>query len=246
MLKGKTAVITGSSRGIGRATLEAFARNGANLYACARTETEEFEAFCAHLEDDHSVKIRRVYFDFSDEAAVKAAAKSILADKAPIDIIVNNAGMLGDSRLFTMLPLEDIRQEFDVNFFNPLLFTQALVKSMIRRKSGSIVNLASISGEDGVGVNLAYVASKAAVIGATKKLARELSPFGIRVNAISPGIVDTDMAAQMSDEQKSEVKDRVSMKREADPSEIANVALFLASDLSSYMTGQVVRVDGGM
>ncbi|MBO6133402.1 MAG: SDR family oxidoreductase, partial [Lachnospiraceae bacterium] len=92
----------------------------------------------------------------------------------------------------------------------------------------------------------AYVASKAAVIGATKKLARELSPFGIRVNAISPGIVDTDMAAQMSDEQKSEVKDRVSMKREADPSEIANVALFLASDLSSYMTGQVVRVDGGM
>ena len=177
---------------------------------------------------------------------MKAAAKSILSDKAPIDIIVNNAGMLGESRLFTMLPLEDIRQEFEVNFFNPLLFTQALVKSMIRRKNGSIVNLASISGEDGVGVNLAYAASKAAVIGATKKLARELSAFGIRVNAISPGIVDTDMAAQMSDEQKSEVKDRVSMKREADPSEIANVALFLASDLSSYMTGQVVRVDGGM
>ncbi len=242
----KNAVITGCSRGIGRAILECFVRAKINVWACTKTETAEFDELCTRLSETNGVWIRPIAFDFADAEAVKDGTKRILSDKAPIEILVNNAGILGNASLFSMTKIEDIKAQFDVNFFHPMLFTQKLLKNMMRHKYGSIINIASISGIDGYGVQFGYVASKAAVIGATKKLARELSPFNIRVNAIAPGVVDTDMAASMSDEQLREVTAQISMGRKATPSEIADAVEFLASEKSRYITGQVIRVDGGM
>lgn len=242
----KTVVITGSNRGIGKAILEEFAKAGYNVWACSRSLSFENEMFYKTMELENDIWIKPVIFDMLDLEAVKLAAKQINKDKIPINAIINNAGILGEPKLFSMTSIDEIKTQFDVNFFHPMLFTQILLKNMMRYKNGSIVNMSSVSGLDGYGIQFGYVSSKAALIGATKKLARELTAFNIRVNAIAPGIVDTDMAAMMTDEQKKEVCDKITMKRSANPLEIAKTALFLVSENSSYITGQVIRVDGGM
>ncbi len=246
MAEVKNAVVTGSNRGIGRAIVRKLAQAGYNVWACARQESEVFESDCTDMSAEFSVWVRPVYFDLSDEDAVKAGAKSITREKLSIDVLVNNAGVLGQAGLFTMTRMEDIRAQFDINFFNQMLFTQVIVKHMMKRKQGSIVNMVSISALDGYGVQLGYVSSKAAMVGATKRLARELAPFHIRVNAVAPGMVNTDMAASMTEEQTAEVVERIIMKRPAETEEIADSVLFLASEQSRYITGQIVRVDGGM
>ena len=246
MLKGKTAVITGTSRGIGKAALEVFAENVANIYAHARTETPEFSAELARLSNEHDVEIRPFCFDLTDSGGMKAKVKEIIAAKRPIDILINNAGMADESASFLMTSAEKMKSVFEVNFFAQMALTQYIVRLMTRQNRGSIINISSIAAIDGDPGQLEYNAGKAALIGATRKLASELAPYGIRVNAIAPGVIETDMSGKIRPELRERIVGRTFMKRVGAPKEIAGAALFFASELSSYVTGQILRVDGGM
>lgn len=246
MLKNKNAIITGARRGIGYATVEIFAKNGANIWACARRQDDIFEKNMAEIAKKYSVNIWPIYFDVTNEEQVKQAINTIRREKRSIDILVNNAGIVDDSTSFTMTSIEKMHHVFMVNFFALTQLTQYIVRLMIRQNSGSIINITSIAGIDGTPSQYEYAASKAAVIGGTKELARELSQYNIRVNAIAPGIIDTSMGAQIDEELKKATLERVIMKRMGKPEEIANTIAFISSDLASYITGQVIRVDGGM
>jgi len=246
LLQGKTAVITGCSRGIGKSILEAYAENGANIWACSRTSSEEYQHYLQELSERHSVQITPVFFDMTDCEQVAQAMKQILASHDHLDILVNNAGIVSKNALFQLTPMKTIKEVFEVNFFAHLLITQYILKAMTRQNSGSIINMASIAGIDGEPGQLEYVCSKAAIIGATRKLSRELSFAHIRVNAIAPGITDTDMIGQMSEDVLNRFMQQCSLKRPARPEEIARVAVFLGSDMASYVNGQVIRVDGGL
>lgn len=246
LLDNKNAVITGAKRGIGHATVEVFARNGANVWACARKKDSDFEADMKILSEKYSVEIQSLYFDMTDEAQIKAAVMEIKNSKRTVDILVNVAGVVEDSSGFTMTALAKMKRVFEVNFFGLTLLTQYISRLMIRQHSGSIVNISSVAGIDGRPAQYEYAASKAAVIGGVRQLAREFAPYNIRVNAIAPGIVDTEMGKLIDEELKNTVISNVMMNRVAKLDEISNVIMFLASDLSSYITGQVIRVDGGM
>ena len=177
---------------------------------------------------------------------MKDAVKTIKADNLPIDILVNNAGAVSENRLFNMTSISQMQDIFDVNFFSTIRLTQMISKIMIRQKHGNIVNVTSISAIDGEPGQIEYVASKAALIGATKKLASELGRYNIRVNAVAAGVLNVGVSRSMTDEMKEKMIQKTIMKRLGEGYEIANVIAFLASDLSSYVTGQVIRVDGGM
>lgn len=246
MLNNKNIIITGARRGIGRTTVEVFASNGANIWACARKPDEIFEKDMAELSNKYGVEIWPVYFDTTNEEQIKAAIISVKKEKKKIDSLINVAGVVEDSTSFTMTSLEKMRRVFEVNYFGLTLLTQYVSRLMIRQNSGSIINISSIAGIDGTPAQYEYASSKAAVIGGVRQLARELAPHNIRVNAVAPGIVDTDMSGHIDPELKKTVLNTVMMKRVASPEEISNVCMFLASDLSTYMTGQVIRVDGGM
>lgn len=246
ILQGKNAIITGARRGIGKATVEVFASQGANIWACARKQDEAFEKDMSALEDRYRVSIWPLYFDVTNDAEMKSAVQSIRKQKIPIDILVNVAGIAEESTSFQMTSIDKMKHVMDVNLFAVTLLTQYISRLMSRQNSGSIVNIASIAGIDGAPAQYEYAASKAALIGATRNLARELAANHIRVNAIAPGIIATDMGAQIEDSLKQEILSKVIMKRMGKPEEIANTVAFIASDLASYMTGQVIRVDGGM
>lgn len=246
MLEGKNAVITGVRRGIGRAAVEVFAKNGSNVWACARKKDDAFEEDMREIAEQYDVLVWPLYFDIICEEEIKNAVQSIRKMKLPVDILVNAAGIAEESSSFGMTPLEKMRHVFEVNFFGGTLVTQYISRLMIRQKSGSIVNVASVAGIDGQPAQYEYVGSKAAVIGGVRQLARELGPYHIRVNAVAPGITDTDMGDQIEEKLREEILSQVIMKRIGKPEEIANVIAFLGSDLSAYMTGQVIRVDGGM
>ncbi len=246
LLHNKVAIITGCSRGIGEGILKKFAQNGADIFAHARVKTDEFELKCRKLEEEYGVKITPVYFDAKDSTAMKNAVNFIVQQKKEIDILVNNLGMVGSVKLFQMTTMEEIREEFDVNFFAQMEFTQYISRLMIRKKKGSIINISSCAGMDGNTGMLQYVSSKAAIIGATKRLAIELGPYNIRVNSVAPGLTDTDMASQMNKELEEKTLKHLIFQRKASPGEIADAVLFLGSDMSTYITGQTIRVDGGM
>ncbi len=246
LLEGKKAVVTGSNRGIGKAILEKFAENGAEVFAHARKQTREFEAECRRIEEKCQVKVHPVYFDAEKEGEIRQAAKEISAISRKIDILVNNMGTVNSVKLFQITTMEEIRREFDVNFFAQMELTQYLSRLMVRRKRGSIVNISSCAGIDGNTGMLQYVSSKAALIGATKRLAIELGVAGIRVNSVAPGLTETDMGSQMREDLERETLQHLVIKRKAEPKEIANAVVFLASDMASFITGQTLRVDGGM
>lgn len=247
MLKGKTAIITGCSRGIGEATLNVFAQNGANVFAHARKKTDEFEHKCKRLEQTYGIMIKPVYFDATDSLKMKQVVKEIQGEtRGKIDILVNNMGTVNSVKLFQMTKMEEIREEFDVNFFAQIEFTQYISRLMVRNKTGSIINISSCAGLDGNTGMLQYVSSKAALIGATKRLAIELGNYNIRVNSIAPGLTETDMGNQMNEELEQQLLSHLIIKRKAKREEIANAVVFLASDMASYITGQIIRVDGGM
>lgn len=246
LLTGKNAVITGTRRGIGRATVEVFAAQGADVWACARKFDSTFEEDMRALARKYGVSIWPVYFDVTDEPGMKAAIHSIWQQKKNLDILVNVAGIADESTSFQMTSIEKMRHIMEVNLFSVTLLTQYVSRFMMRQNSGCIINISSIAGIDGTPAQYEYAASKAAVIGATKNLARELSPYHIRVNAVAPGMIATDMGAQIEESLKQEILFKVIMKRMGNPEEIANVIAFIASDMASYMTGQVIRVDGGM
>ena len=245
LLKGKNAIVTGCARGIGRAVLECFAAHGANIWACVRTDTTEFRQLCSDLSRQYQITVTPVFFDLEQTDEIKAGIKQITGEKQPIDILVNNAGMVPENRLFQMASIEHMKKVFDVNFFAPMLFTQYITRVMTRQKRGSVVNIASVAALDGGPAQTEYVSSKAAMVGATRKLAIELGQYGVRVNAVAPGLTETDMIKNMNEETLNRTISSTIMKRMAQPAEIANTVLFLASDLSSYITGQVIRVDGG-
>lgn len=246
LLKGKTAVITGCNRGIGKAILETFAENGADIWALVRRENDEFTNLTTSLSKKHEVTITPVYVDFADVEQIKNAAKAIISAKQQVDILVNNAGITYNA-LFQMTSLEKTHEVFQINYFAPLILTQYIVKIMVKYGGGSIVNLSSSAAIDSNPGRGVYGASKAALLCSTKTIAAELGEKGIRANCIAPGITNTDMVAEsMSDAVIAETVSKTMLHRMGKPMDIANTALFLASDLSSYVTGQVIRVDGGL
>lgn len=245
LLQGKNAIITGAQRGIGAAMVEVFAREGANVWAFARKPSAPFEEKCENLSRQYGVWIKPVYCELGDTAAIKEAFRQVMADKLPLHVLVNNAGIMGEDRMFQMTSEADMRSIFDINFFALIEVSRLATRLMARNKSGAVVNIASIAGIDGDS-RLDYSASKAAVIAATKKMARELISVGIRVNALAPGFTDTDLVKDLSEKVVQEQTEKILMKRKAQPEEIANVAAFMASDMASYVTGQTWRVDGGI
>lgn len=245
ILEGKNVIITGTARGMGRAMLDVFAANGASLWAHARTAAPVFLDTCRALSGQYGVEIRPLCFDLTDYAAMKAAVKEIMRSKIPVDGLVNNAGITNNT-LFLMTSEAVVREQMEVNFFAPYLFTQYIAKLMLRNHRGSIVNTSSSAGQDGNAGKSAYGASKAALIAMTKSIAEEMGKDGIRANCIAPGITETSMLSTMPDYVVEELRNTVDLRRAGQPEDIANVAAFLVSDLSSYVTGQVFRVDGGM
>ena len=245
ILKGKTAVITGCNRGIGKAILERFAKEGANIIACTRTITDELMSFYKSLERDCFITIYPVSMDLSDPESIKSAMRNIQSLKVPIDILVNNAGVASGG-LMMMTSMQELSKVFQINYFAQVQITQYISKLMIRKKKGSIIMMTSVLGLDGRAGATSYGASKAAVALFTKSIAKELGPFGIRVNAIAPNLVETEMAHQMEEKSFNSMISDSALKRIATSEEIANSALFLASDESSYITGHIMRVDGGL
>ena len=244
-LNGKNALITGASRGIGKATAEAFAREGANIWAFDVAKDAAFEAWCAEIAEAYGVFVKPVYADLTDEAAIAAAVKQSMADKLPLDILVNNAGIMGDDKMFQMIPIGEMRRIFEVNFFGTMVLTQLATRWMARKRRGAVVNVASVAGLDGDS-RLDYSGSKAALVAATKKMARELMPSGIRVNAVAPWFVDTGLTSGLSEKAVTEAMAHNLMHRKGEPREIAAVIAFLASDDASFITAQVWRADGGI
>lgn len=244
MNNGKNVLITGTNRGIGRAILEKFAKEGYNIWAHARKQNFQFEEDLEKLAKENNIWIKPVYFDLSDENAIKEGFKQIYKEKLPIDVLVNNAGIVYVD-LFQMTPMSKIKELFEVNVFAIMILTQLVLKVMTRQQSGSIINCASIAGLDAVPVHSIYSATKGAIISFTKSLSAELAQSGLRVNAVAPGVVDTDMISSIKEKVTGDLFGGRAMKRLARGEEIANVVEFLASDKASYITGQVIRVDGG-
>lgn len=186
-IQGKNAIVTGARSGIGLATVHLFAKNGCNCWAVVHREDEKFLSDISKWEKEYGVWIKAVFIDLGDSSSIKNGIKAILKDKISIDILVNAAGIVSPNRLFTMTKMEDVRRVMDINFFSVLELSQLVCRTMMRQRNGNIINIASISawGEDTSQIE--YAASKAAVVIATKKMARELGAYGIRVNAVAPG-----------------------------------------------------------
>ena len=244
LLANKQVLITGASRGIGAAIARLFASQGATLYLNGRNEST-LQALCQTLHSEYGVSCTPLVFDVSDAVQVKQGFSQLLKLTKKLDVLVNNAGLLDDA-LLGMISQTQLEHTFKTNTFSVLYCSQYASRLMQRGGGGSIINLASIIGRVGNTGQVAYGGSKAAVIGMTLSLAKELASAQIRVNAIAPGFIDTDMTRALPEDKYQQRLDSIAMGRIGTADDIANTALFLAADLSAYVTGQVIGVDGGM
>ncbi|HKS36133.1 MAG TPA: 3-oxoacyl-[acyl-carrier-protein] reductase, partial [Verrucomicrobiae bacterium] len=242
-LANQIAVVTGAGRGIGRAIALKFAGEGADIVCVSRT-AENSEKVANEVRG-LGRKAWAYAVDVSDSKAVAAAGETIVADAGRVDILVNNAGVTRDGLLMRMSE-EDWDAVLDTNLKGAFLFTKALARAFIKQRSGRVINVASIIGLIGNAGQCNYAASKAALIGFTKSVARELASRGITVNALAPGFIETDMTSALGAQVREELLEKIPLKVLGQAEDVANAALFLASSAARYITGQVLTVDGGM
>jgi 3-oxoacyl-[acyl-carrier protein] reductase len=243
VLTDKVAVVTGAGRGIGRAIALRFAKAGAQV-ACVSRTAENAEKVASEIRAT-GAKAWSYAVDVADPKAVAAAAEKILADATRVDILVNNAGVTRDGLLMRMSE-EDWDIVLNTNLRGAFSFTKAFSRSFIKQRSGRIINVASVIGLIGNAGQCNYAASKAALIGFTKSIARELASRGITCNALAPGFIETDMTAAIDEPARAELLKRIPLNSLGQPDDIAEAALFVASSSGRYITGQVLTVDGGM
>lgn len=244
LLQGKTALITGAARGIGHAIACAFAREGCNVAVTDITLSERIQAVEAEL-CAMGVHAKAYEADASDFVAAQAVVERVTADFGRIDILVNNAGITRDGLMMRMSE-QQWDEVINVNLKSAFNYTHAVTPLMIRARKGSIISLASVVGVAGNPGQANYAASKAGIIALMKSVAKELGSRGVRANAIAPGYIDTDMTRALPEAVRTTFVERIPMHRAGTPEEVAQVALFLASDMSSYVSGQVIAIDGAM
>jgi 3-oxoacyl-[acyl-carrier protein] reductase len=243
--KGKIALVTGASRGIGRAIAVALGRGGAKVaLAYAGNETAAQEAL--RLVKEAGAEEARLYrFDVGDAAAAAAAVEQVVAEMGGLHILVNNAGIALD-QLVMRVKDEDFRRQVDVNLGGSFALIRAATRPLMKARGGSIVNLTSVVGEMGNAGQAVYAATKAALIGLTKSVARELASRNVRVNAVSPGYIETDMTANLPEAAKQKMSEMIPLGRLGTAEDVAAAVAWLCSDQASYVTGEVLRVNGGM
>jgi 3-oxoacyl-[acyl-carrier protein] reductase len=244
LLEGKTAIVTGASRGIGKAIAICFASEGCNVAFTDLFEDENMKATEAEL-NSLGVRARGYASDASSFSDTDRVVNQIIEDFGAVDVLVNNAGITKDTLLMRMTE-EQWDAVINVNLKSVFNFTKAAQKIMLKQKSGSIINLSSVVGVSGNAGQSNYSASKAGIIGFTKSIARELGSRGIRSNAIAPGFIITEMTGKIPEDARKAWEESIPLKRGGTPEEVAKVALFLASDLSAYVSGQVISVCGAM
>lgn len=245
LLDQKVAVVTGAARGIGFATAQSFARAGAQVVLMGRS-IETLEQACAQIRSAHEdARVEAIACNVADPHSVRDAFQAVFRSHRKLHALVANAGLMDDALIGMVTPAQ-IESMFGTNTFGTLYCAQYASRLIARSGGGAIINISSIMGRTGNAGQAVYSGSKAAVIGITQSLAKELAPQAIRVNAIAPGLIDTDIARAISPEKRAERLASIKMGRIGSPEEVASVALFLASDMASYVTGQVIGVDGGM
>ena len=245
MLNGKTAVVTGGARGIGAAICRKLASLGADIAIAARQPNEQTAALEQELTEQYGVRAKTYPCDVSDAEQCKAAVRQILADFGNITILVNNAGITRDALILGMKE-SDFDAVINTNLKGTFNMTQACYRPFMKQKYGKIINLSSVSGQLGTAGQANYAASKAGVVALTKVTARELASRGVTCNAIAPGFIATDMTKAISEEATAGYLKSIPLGRAGTPEDVANLAAFLASPESDYVTGTVIRVDGGL
>jgi len=244
LLTGKTALVTGATRGIGRAIALMFASEGADVAFTYRSQKEAADSLAAEIEA-HGVKAKAYQSDAADFAQAHETVNDIKETFGRIDILVNNAGITKDGLMMRM-DEEQWDAVIDTNLKSAYNFIHACTPIMARQRSGNIINMTSVVGISGNAGQCNYSASKAGLIGLAKSIAKEMGPRGIRANCIAPGFIDTDMTSVLSEDVRKEWEKQIPLRRSGTPEDVAKAALFLASDLSSYITGQVLNCCGGM
>lgn len=244
LLEGKTAIITGGSRGIGKGIVEVFANHGANVaftYSSSAEAANNLAEEVAKL----GVKAKAYQSDAASFTEAQALVDEVLKDFGSVDILINNAGITKDN-LLMRISEEDFDKVIEVNLKSVFNMTKAVQRTMLKQRQGSIINMSSVVGVKGNAGQTNYAASKAGVIGFTKSVAIELGSRNIRCNAIAPGFIETEMTQNLNEDAVKGWTDMIPLKRGGSPQDVANACVFLASDLSAYVTGQVLNVDGGM
>jgi 3-oxoacyl-[acyl-carrier protein] reductase len=244
LLKGKVALITGGGRGIGRSICESFAQNGCNIAFTYNSSKEAAENLVNEL-NKYDVKVKAYKSDASDHDKSVELIDNVISDFDRIDVLVNNAGITKDNLLMRMSP-SDFKDVVNINLGSVFNLTKSSIKVFLKQKEGSIINISSIVGVKGNAGQSNYAASKAGIIGFSKSIALELGSRNIRCNVVAPGFIETDMTDSLSEDVLEKWKESIPLKRSGKPNDVGNACVFLASDLSSYITGQVLQVDGGL